>query len=321
MNRTGGSILLSAILLAATPSMSQEPIEGANVFGDLSAARMNPIFESRQTAQKELAEHSSAFRTPNIAGPLEAPSYLIAMARVVSVQFSTGDRPRTQIGFHVERFIRGQSKLTNFVVESRWDPMAPPSEEQEPVIDYGNLRLTALDRAEPKVGRLYVLGYRFDQSEGKPVFVPGVIDMQDPEQAKLRLEVERFLAIESDARRVGPAAYLDAMDDETPWIRDIAVHWLTSSSECNLSPNCAERFRSILERRLQSDNPNERQEALSWLVWADSVALGPQRGHLDGLPILPDSVIRNLLSSAIQDRNPLLVRVSRDVRYAPNRIS
>ena len=98
------------------------------------------------------------------------------------------------------------------------------------MIGYDNLRLTALDRSEPKVGRLYVLGYRLDQSEGKPVFVPGVIDMQDPEQAKLRLDVERFLAIESDARRVSPTAYLDAMDDDAPWIRDIAVHRLTSFS-------------------------------------------------------------------------------------------
>ena len=100
MNRTCCSILLSAVLLAATPSRSQEPIEGANVFGDLSAARMDPIFESRQTAQEELAADSAAFRTPNIAGPLEYPSYLIAVARIVSVQFPTGDRPRTQIGFH-----------------------------------------------------------------------------------------------------------------------------------------------------------------------------------------------------------------------------
>ncbi len=267
---------------------------------------MDPIFESRQSAQKELAAHSNAFRTPNITGPLEWPSYLIAMARIVFVQFPTGDRPRTQIGFHVERFIRGQSKLTDFVVESRWDPTAPPSEEPGPVIDYGNLRLTSLDRAEPKVGRLYILGYRLDQSEGKPVFVPGVIDIQDPEQAKLRLDVERFLAIESDARRAGPTRYLHAMDDEAPWIRDIAVHRLTSLSACDLTPSCAERFLSIVERRLQSDSPNERQEALGWLVWADSVARGPQQGRPDGLPILPDSVIRNLLSSAIQDQNLLL---------------
>ncbi len=275
-----------------------------NVFGDLSAARMDPIFESRQGAQKELAAHSNAFKTPNIAGPLERPPYLIAMARIASFQFPAADPPRTQIGFHVERFIRGDSKLTDFVVESRWEPTVAPSKEEEPVI--GNYRLTALDRAEPKVGRLYILGYRLDQSEGKPVFVPGVIDMQDPEQAKLRLDVERFLAMESDARRVGPALYLDAMDDEAPWIRDIAVHRLTSLSTCESSPNCAARFLSIVERRLQSDNPNERQEALGWLVWADSVARSPQRGHLDGLPILPDSVIRSLLSAAIQDRNPLL---------------
>lgn len=308
MNRNGVSILLSVVLLAATPLRSQEPMEGANVFGDLSPARMDPIFESRKAAQQQLAAHSDAFKTPNIAGPLEWPPYLIAIARIVSVQFPTGDNPRTQIGVRVERFLRGQSKLTDFVVESRWDPMAPPIQEREPKIDFGNLRLTALDLSEPKVGRVYILGYRFDHDDGQPIFVPGVIDLQDPKQAKLRLDVERFLALESNTTNIGTKKYIDAMDDETPWIRDIAVHRLTSFPASYLLPDSPEIFLAILKRRLQSDSPNERLEALSWLVWADSVARDThtESGHEDGLPILPDSAIRRLLSSAIEDANPLL---------------
>jgi hypothetical protein len=66
---------------------------------------MNPIFESRQLAQKGLAGDSATFSTPNIAGPLEWLSYLIAIARITAVQFPTGTTPRTTIGFHVERLL------------------------------------------------------------------------------------------------------------------------------------------------------------------------------------------------------------------------
>jgi hypothetical protein len=51
--------------------------------------------------------------------------------------------------------------------------------------------------------------------------------------------------------------------------------------------------------------PNERQQAVDWLTWVDSVSRleYERRGRMDGLPVLPDSAIRDLLSSAIQDRN------------------
>ncbi|HMG86604.1 MAG TPA: hypothetical protein VK574_12810 [Terracidiphilus sp.] len=94
-------------------------------------------------------------------------------------------------------------------------------------------------------------------------------------------------------------------DDKVPWIRDIAVHRLTNSDSCNASPQCAERFAAAVKRELQSDVPNERREAIGWLIWVDSVAkLEKKRGrYADGLPILSDLMLRTLLDEASQDRN------------------
>jgi hypothetical protein len=101
MNRTCSSAIFLAILLGTMPLRSQEPIEGSNVFGDLSAERMKPIFESRKLAQRELDGDSAAFSAPNIAGPIEWPTYLIAIARITAVQFPTDATPRSTISFHV----------------------------------------------------------------------------------------------------------------------------------------------------------------------------------------------------------------------------
>jgi hypothetical protein len=83
------------------------------------------------------------------------------------------------------------------------------------------------------------------------------------------------------------------------------VHRLTEWDDCNRSPACAERFSNAVRRAIQSDTPNERPEAVNWLIWIGSVSNGEKKreGYERGLPIPPDSALRILLDSAIDDRN------------------
>jgi hypothetical protein len=306
MSRTHGYSIFLAILLDTLPLWSQQPLEGPNVFGDLSEERMSLVFESRQVAEKELARQSVTFETPSIANPLEWPTYLIAIARITAVQLSAAaTSSRTRVSFHVEQILRGESQVANFDVESRWTQGSAAKDGETTPVFANNYRLTALDRSEPKVGDRYILGYSLAYGDGKLVFVPGVIDMQDLGQAQLIGNMERFLTIETAAGPSNFVPYLEALDGDVPWIRDIALHRLTQSVSCNASPGCAKSFSATVKRQLQSIMPNERQEAVDWLAWIDSVSRsgGERRGSVDGLPVLPDSAIRDLLSSAIEDRN------------------
>jgi len=314
MNRIRTYSLVLAAVLSATPLRPQAPIEGANVYGDLSYSRTSLIFESRRLAYQELAAPAARFETPNIATALTFPSYLIAIARINAVQIpiaritavqqaNGSSLPRTRISFHVERFLRGESDVTDFVVESKWVPSFSPTDPD--VIDTGFNRGTVLDRSQPKKGDRYILGYSLDYGDRKTVFVPSAIDMQDPSQALLINDVEQFLSIESAADGSGFEPYLDALDSSIPWIREIMIQRLTSSEACNASPVCTQRFSAVVRRQLQSKIPNERLEAGNWIVWIDSVSRAEslRKGWPDGLPVLTDSAIRQLLNSAIDDSN------------------
>jgi hypothetical protein len=282
---------------------SQEPLEGADVFGDLSYSRTGALFESRRLAYQELAEESTRFTSPDIAIALEFPSYLISIARITAVQPFHGDPgQRTRISFHVEQVLRGASDVTEFVVLSRWTH-DPPAKDTVIESDL-NFRPTVLDNTEPREGRQFILGYSLAYDDTKAVFVPSAIDMQDPNQARLMNDMKQFLAIELAASS-GFEPYLQALESPIPWIRNIAVHRLSESDACNASPVCAQRFSTIVSRQLRSKVLNERLEASNWLVWIHSVSRwksGPKQWP-DGMPILPDSTIRRLLSSAIDDPN------------------
>jgi hypothetical protein len=128
--------------------------------------------------------------------------------------------------------------------------------------------------------------------------------MQDSSQAGLIGDVEQFLALESAAGS-GFELYLKALDSTVPWVRLIAIQRLSESEACNASAVCPQRFSAVVRRQIESNVPNERLEAITWLNWIESLSqMGlPQERHPDGLPVLPDSEIRKLLSSAIADRN------------------
>ena len=167
MKRIRSAGLFLATILGAIPLLSQAPVEGSNVFGDLSDARTSVIAESRRLAYEELAP--TAFESPDIATPLSFPSYLIAIARIIAVHLPDGNGPsaRTRVTFHVEQFLRGKSDVTDFDVESRWIPNPPPKDLR--IIDTGeSFTETALDRSEPKKGNLYILGvYTLKTGDGK----------------------------------------------------------------------------------------------------------------------------------------------------------
>ena len=129
--------------------------EASNVFGGLNSEALGEIVASRAAAQKELAAKASTFDTPGIANALGFEHYLIVVARISSVRLPTDADGRTIIAFHVEQLLRGESEVSDFRVESRWNPRKAKS-----LIDTDfNYRETALDKSEPRVGDRYILGY------------------------------------------------------------------------------------------------------------------------------------------------------------------
>lgn len=162
MNRFRTIGLLLAAVLGAVPLFSQDPIEGPNVFGDLSHERMIPIFESRRLAYQELAPQFATFESPDIATALEFPSCLIVIARITAIQRPNGSSvPRTRISFRVEQVLRGISDVRDFDVESQW---ASPASDFT-TLGEDNLRRTVLDKSGPKEGGRYILGYSPDNDD------------------------------------------------------------------------------------------------------------------------------------------------------------
>jgi hypothetical protein len=307
MDVTRSVSIVLATVLVALPLSSQVPIEGPSVFGDLSDARVNVLYKSRRLAYQELIPQLTA--QPDIATALTASFYSISVARIIAVHPPAGNGPlaRTRVTFHVEQFLRGKSDVTDFDVESRWIPNPPPKDPV--IIDAGeSFQETALDRSEPKKSDRYILGYTVAYGDGKTVFVPSVIDMQDSTQAGLIDDVKQFLTLESTADVSGFETYLVELDSAIPWVRLIAIQRLSESEACNASPVCAQRFSAVVKRQIRSKVPNERLEAMTWLNWIESVSRmgGPPAQRPDGLPILPDPEIRKLLSSEVEDSNVYL---------------
>jgi hypothetical protein len=298
------SINFAAVLLAGIPSAGQKVQSISSIFDNLRPEQINAINESRRLAREDFSQQSKAFETPNIASALDSRCYSIAIAKVIGVRLPDGaSTPKTIVRFHVEQLIQGDGAIADFDVESEWTPK-PPALADGPFIA-SNYHPTALDLSEPKVGNRYVLGFTLAYRNDKFVFVPGVIDLQDPSQTELINSMERFLKIESTADRSGFEPYLAALDDESPWIRDIAVYRLTWSEKCNASQICAKTFLEVVKRQLGSETPNDRQQAVGWLIWIDSVSRNESQTKtlFDGLPLLPDSKIRALYNEAIDDRN------------------
>jgi hypothetical protein len=291
-------MLLVCVLCPCARSQEASADSWSNVFGNVNTKDLDAAYATRRAASQELAGNA-VFDTPNIATALRfSPKWVIAIARISSVQLPKDANGRTAITFHVEQLLRGKSRVTDFDVESRWNPnkVAEPMVFNDP-----NYSETALDKSEPKAGNRYILGYSLqDYGIYKFLFVPSVVDLQDPGQAELVANVRRFLQLDADAAQYGDETYLTMLDDKLPWVRDIAMYRLSDSGSCYKSPECAARFEAVVRRELQSDVPNERGEAIGWLVWVDSVAR-EEKKHL-----LPDSTVSALLDDAAKDRNVIL---------------
>lgn len=280
------------------------------VFGDLSPRRLDPIRESRRLAEQELTKQAPAFLPPDISVALNFPSYAVVVATITDVQFPaadvTGDAVRTKINFHVDEYLRRKPGVADFTMESVWVPASAREDSDSPgVLISLNNRNTILDTVEPRVGDRYILGY-LPPWNIKKVSVPSVIALQDPHQTQLIGDMQSFLTLESiadNSHSVTP--YLEALNSPLPWVRDIAVHRLVGSEICNASTDCAKKFSGAVKRQLESANPNERREAVEWLIWADSVSRSEStwKRWSDGLPILPDSALHEFFSIAMRDRN------------------
>ena len=173
-------MLLVCVLCPCAQSQQPSADPWSKVFGDLNTKDLDAAYATRSTASRGLAINT-AFDTPSIATALRFNrNWQIAIASITSVQLPRDANARTAITFHVEQLLRGKSRVTDFDVESRWNP----KKVEPPIFFDPNYSETALDKSEPKVGNRYILGYSLqDYGLYKFLFVPSVVDLQDPAQA------------------------------------------------------------------------------------------------------------------------------------------
>jgi hypothetical protein len=298
MHRLRGVIALLAALFAPTLLPSQSPTP------NLSPERTSALRETWQLAQTDIFAHSEEYREPDIAVTLDEPQYLIAIARVTSIQLpEPGSRLDTKYTLHVEQFLRGASDVKELHAESMFSPPRP-QDIGKPTRGGGPHR-TTLDLVPPKVGTLYVVGYRFLYEDGMRAYIPGAIDLSDPTQVSLLPEVQRLLNIESLAGTVSVQPYIAGLDDAVPWIRDLSAQHLIESDNCEATPDCVDAILTTIRRLLYSKKPIERFEALK-LLEPLAQPMGNRKQGPNGLPLMSTPAVREMLLSTLSDSNVAL---------------
>jgi hypothetical protein len=296
------AVLTVVLLLSGVPLLPQEPVVAkSKVAQGFSPEQTQIISELRDRAQRDLFDDHLRYEPPEIAKPLAAPSDFIAIVDVTEVTPpDESSHPYTRVNLRVEQLLRGASQEIMLHAESRWVPPRPQDERS--VVHVGGPRWNALDRAEPKVGNRYLIGYSFLYEDGGRAYIPGAIDLNDPDQVRILPEVERFLDIEARATASGFAPFVEALQDEVPWIRDLAAQRLAQSDACNASPLCGDALLTAVRTLLQSKQPGERWEALKWTEPL-SQPIGDRKMGPNGLPTISNAAVRELLVSAISDPN------------------
>ena len=124
MNQTGIFVMLLAGALCPLgwlQKASKDP--GEDVFGRWDSTELDAVVASRTAAHKELAERAVAFDTPGIANALEGKQHwLIVIAKISSVELPIDPKAHTIVAFHIEQLLRGDRAVTDFNVESLWNP-------------------------------------------------------------------------------------------------------------------------------------------------------------------------------------------------------
>ena len=274
----------------------------SKVQGELSSEQIQAYWASREKPLKELEESMKEFQAPEISCALGDPNIDIAIVLVTEVQLPKEGEYRTKFKLHLEEFLRGTSKETEFHADSAWCPPQEPSPGQLSVWFGSGGPTTDFDRVEPKVGNHCVVGYSLPYSDRTQIFPRGVINLSTPQQAKDFPDVQRFLTIETQAGNSDTGPYLSALNDAVPFIRDLAAQKLVSSKSCNVSRSCSEAVLTVARELLQSRKPGERWEGLKWLEPLTE-PIGTRMEGVNGLPQMSDTTVRELLTAEVADSN------------------
>ncbi|MFL6437899.1 MAG: hypothetical protein ACJ71Q_09990 [Terriglobales bacterium] len=287
-----GSLLALALGVPA-----QEPFLESKASAPMSSAEVETIRLSRGKAHDEILKNHSQYDAPEIAGALEQPNFLIAIAKVTSV---TPSSPYLRIDFEIQQFWRGNSDKTHIYAESRWRPEPPPGTSYRIV----GPPPTALDRVEPKPGNLFLIGYDLHiyGDSGTKAYIPGAIDFSAPGLGQIFAEIQHFLSIDAAAGDSNVAPFVAALNDPVPWIRDATAHRMIDYIDnCRTSTTCGEAILARAGELLHSKDARARYEAIQWL---ERLAL---RARAQNSPSSPtNSALRDLLTSAISDPNVVI---------------
>lgn len=291
--------LAVGLLAFAPPLPAQDtapPVLQSKIAEGVPAAEIDAIRESRRIARDELFKNHSQYDPPRIASSLEFPSVLIAVAKLTSVepQDKTG-WPYLKVELEIQQFWRGHSENTHISAASRW---SPPSEGK--LHFWSGSQPTALDVTEPKPGNLYLIGYRLPSGGSSNVGLDGAIDFNVPSQGHTFAEIQHYLAIDAAAGDANFAPFVAALDDQIPWIRDLALHRLATSDACRASPACGEAIIARIRELLRSQEARERWEAVQWLQYL-------RRPRVDQTtPSINGETLHALLSAEMSDPNPVI---------------
>jgi hypothetical protein len=251
----------------------QAPTAKSKVVPVLSAEEIRAITEPREKAAAEMETVFMQIRPPDISKPLSDPQDLIAIVTVTNVTTpGEGGSPYPRVEMHIDQMLRGVAREQIIHAQSLWSP-PEPLEQPIPTSDglpHGLIRIsfstggprTVFDDTEPKIGNRYVLGYsRIDWAGG--MFVNGAVNLDDPKQAQVVEEVQRFLSIETAASGGNVAPFADTLNDPVRWMRDLSAQRLAQSDTCNIAPSCQDALVKAANRLVQSKNLAERWEALT----------------------------------------------------------
>jgi hypothetical protein len=291
------AVLILSVLLSALRPVYQETPAKSKVAPALTAEQIRAIKEPREKAFAEIFSNYAPYASPSISNALYDTRNIVAVVRVTRVTPPTikGD-PYEVVDMHIEEVIRGVPQSTEVHAESHW---LPPAKNGFPLV--GRLGLSPFDNPEPQVGNRYIIGYSIYYSDGG-AYIPGALNLALPDQDHVILELKRFISIEEASGGGNYDPFLSALDDQTPWIRDLAARRLIMSDSCNAAPTCQEAVLAAANRLLRSKIVADRWEALNWLEVV-SAQIGDGKSGPNGLTPLANSSVRDLWVTALSDPN------------------
>jgi len=216
MRRLRLTSLLLVALLSAGPGLTQgiDAPTSAVVTG-LSPEQIQALNKPYDVAAAEIGKNWAAYSSPDIAGALTHPRFLVSIVTVTGVQPPTDDGPPyTRVRLHVEQTLRGTSEESELRADSSWRPMTP---EQWSNRMRGGPHETVLDVAEPRIGDRLLLAYTlFKESEGIRAWVVGGFNFGEQKEARIFSELQRVLGMEAAAGTTSVSPYIGALEDAVP---------------------------------------------------------------------------------------------------------